>query len=179
MCDIISIERYRPKNMLEIYPNFLESKTRTSSDRDYDMDYFNRIKYFTEINSKKDKNSIDNIKDMVYNKNVVEGNIKNKNLEVITMKNTNIISKVKGFSKTRQANENLTVRLKDTYAEVRSASGNKYVVTRESCTCKDHFFRGHDQVNEHGQIVKKGTVCRHRNAVINTIEKMRESSKYW
>jgi len=105
--------------------------------------------------------------------------MKNKKITNKEVVNPKIVTKVEGYSKTREQKENLTVRMKGTFAEVRSASKKKYIVTKESCTCQDHFYRGQDQYDSFGNIIKEGTVCRHRKAVADTINAMRSGVKYW
>ena len=63
------------------------------------------------------------------------------------------------YSITRQQKEPLTINFKETFAEVKSASGNKYIVTKQSCTCHDFFYRNRE--------------CRHMTAVKDSVKSMR------
>jgi hypothetical protein len=152
---------------------------------------FEKMQKETKEISEKMKNDIDNTINKDYNKEVANKQNKNeKGNETMkktstagkgktsTAGNVKIVSKVDAFSKTRETEEQMKVVMQPTYAEVVSGSGSKYIVTRESCTCSDHFFRGHDREDKNGNFVQ-GTVCRHRTAVADVVKAINNSAKYW
>lgn len=151
----------------------------------------NEIRKETEKEiEKKVEKSIDSIKDMIYNKEVVNNTNKNskESIDMKTNKNTKttktseavkLVGKIESFSKTREQKETMKITMQNTYATVLSGSGETYIVTKESCTCPDHFYRGFDKKDDSGNIVKVGVVCRHRTAVADIIKKMKNDVKYW
>jgi predicted nucleic acid-binding Zn finger protein len=78
------------------------------------------------------------------------------------MKNSKMVVNLKEVdSVTRKTTEQMKLRFHATYCEVKSASKQKYIVTKTSCTCPDHFYRGKN--------------CRHMQAVHDTVQTL----KFW
>ncbi len=149
---------------------------------------------FEKLAEKEVEKGIDNINSKVYNKEVAKDTATtNKTKESVDMKKSNVagtkvvgnvanvkvVSKIKAKSKTRGTEETMKVTFFPTYAQVNSGSGSKYIVTKESCTCPDHCHRGHDKLDEQGNVIKTATICRHRTAVSDVLTKMKNDVKYW
>jgi len=71
-----------------------------------------------------------------------------------------IISRV--YSKTRKEYDTMEVEFAETFAKVtKQGTNNAYIVTKNSCTCHDHFYRGSE--------------CRHMKCVQDALNTV----KYW